>query len=246
MIDLHCHILPFVDDGADNAAVACAMAEYTLLSGVGTIVATPHCNLRGARGNYRSEASANGLAMFRALLRQHRIPLRVLPGAEVFAHMTGFPELLRDKRLPTLNNSRYLLTEFNFTSSGETMTHLLELISAQGYVPVVAHPERYAAVQEDHDLAAYWFSRGYLLQLNKGSILKRLGKEAYHTALFLLRSGLVDVIASDGHDMELRTPGFRSLLPTLNTLCPLKYCQILLQSNPEKIIRDLPVRHKVR
>ena len=114
MIDLHCHILPFVDDGAENASVACAMAEHALRCGVDTVVATPHCNLHGARGNYRGDEYSRSLAMFRALLRQHHIPLRVLPGAENFCHRNGFAGLLREKRFLTLNGSRYFLAEFNF------------------------------------------------------------------------------------------------------------------------------------
>ena len=99
MIDLHCHIIPWVDDGAESAQAACRMAELSLRNGVDTIVATPHCNLKGSRPNYRGRTYTEVFSMFRALLIQHEIPLRVLPGSEVFAHQSNLCELLEEKRV---------------------------------------------------------------------------------------------------------------------------------------------------
>lgn len=238
MIDLHCHIIPWIDDGADNASVACEMAAHALDSGVKTIVATPHCNLMGARPNYRGRTYNECIGMFRALLKQHHIPLEILPGAELFAHHSNLRRILAEHRVMTLNDSRYLLTEFNFNASGEDMTDALELISRRSLVPVVAHPERYTAVQHDPSLAARWFRRGYIIQVNKGSILGRLGEGAHGAGVHLLRSGLVHVIASDAHDVYYRPTGFQSLLPVLRRLCPQDYIDILLNENPQLIIED--------
>ncbi len=238
MIDLHCHIIPWVDDGAENAEIACAMAEHSLRCGVDTVVATPHCNLRGARPNLRGRSYNECLAMFRALLRQHGIPLKVLPGAEVFAHPANLRELIDRRRVVTLNRSRYLLVEFNFSADGETITTLLDTVARRGLIPVVAHPERYEAVQDSPDLAAQWFAKGYLLQLNKGSLLGRLGEGARQAGLHLLRCGLADVIASDAHDIYYRPSGFQSLIPFLKRLCPEEYIDLLLNVNPRRIISD--------
>lgn len=241
MIDLHCHILPFADDGAEDAAVACAMAKHCLRSGVDVVVATPHCNLFGARDNFAGRSYEKCLGMFRALLRQHRIPLTVLPGAELFAHSSNLAQLLDGKKVVTLNRSRYLLTEFNFRSHPDAISTALERITRRGYVPVIAHPERYAAVQEDPQLVARWFSRGYVIQLNKGSLLGRLGRSAQLCSTNLLRSGLAHVIASDAHNMDSRPTGFLSLMPVLKQLCPSDYIELLLHVNPAHIISDEPI-----
>lgn len=238
MIDLHCHIIPWIDDGAENARVACEMAAHAVRSGVDTIVCTPHCNLRGARPNYRGRDYDVCFAMFRALLKQHGIPLRVLPGCELFAHHSNLRQVLDENRVMTLNHSRYLLVEFNFSDPGERMTDALDLIARRGLIPVVAHPERYDCVQHEPKLAVGWFVKGYIIQLNKGSILGRLGERAYHAGTHLLASGIAHVIASDAHDPKYRPTGFQSLLPVLAQLCPPEYIRLLLETNPDRIIHD--------
>lgn len=238
MIDLHCHIIPWIDDGADNAAVACEMARHALHSGVKTIIATPHSNLAGARLNYRGRSYNECIAMFRALLRQHGIPVEILPGSELFAHSSNLRRILEERRVVTLNHSRYLLTEFNFTAPSSEMTDALDLIMRRALVPVVAHPERYAAVQQDPSLVAQWFRRGCVIQLNKGSLLGRLGERAYDAGNHLLRSGLAHVIASDAHDTHYRPTGFQSLLPVLRRMCPQEYIELLLNVNPKLIMED--------
>lgn len=243
MIDLHCHIIPWVDDGADNAEVACLMAEHAVRSGVKTIVATPHSNLGGACRNFRGIDYDRRFALFRALLRQHRIPLEVLPGAEVFIDGMDAVRRIDAHELVTLNHSRYLLVEFDFSAPAASICSALDAIAARGLVPVVAHPERYAAVRRKPMLVARWFEKGYIIQVNKGSLLGRLGAGAERTAFELLRRGLIHVIASDAHDTYYRPTGFRSLLPLLDRFCEPEYARILLQINPERIIHDKSIYH---
>lgn len=242
MIDLHCHIIPMVDDGARSAETACRMALHAYRSGVDTIVATPHANLDPERPNLRGQRYDEFFSLFCALLRQHGIPLRILPGSELFAHPSNLERLLRDRRVVTLNRSRYLLTEFRFHARGSEITAALDRIAHYGYVPVVAHPERYAAVQNDARLAAQWFSKGYILQLNKGSLLGRLGEAAERSSHELLSMGLAHVIASDAHDTQYRPTGFVSLLPFLERRCAPEYIELLLETNPQRIIADEPIR----
>ncbi len=241
MVDLHCHIIPWVDDGAENAETACRMAQIALRNGVDTIVATPHCNLLGARPNQRGRKYAECFSLFRALLRQRDIPLTVLPGAEVFAHSSNLRTLLDEERVVTLNHSRYILLEFNFHSPASNINTLLEASARRGYVPVIAHPERYHAVQSSPGIALQWCEKGYIIQLNKSSLLARLGESACDTAQYLLRAQAAHVIASDAHDVRSRSPGFQSVLPLLGELCTQDYIRDLLEENPRRIISDLKV-----
>ena len=239
MIDLHCHIIPYIDDGAKSIEVACAMAKHACDSGVKTIVATPHCNLRNTRSNYRDRDYVTVFSTFRAVLKQKKIPIKLLPGAEVFAHEDNIRELIEERKLVTLNNSRYLLVEFPFHGSAREINRTLEAIARRGLVPVIAHPERYDVVQEHPDLVAYWFSQGFVIQLNKGSLLGRLGHGAKHASMQLLSRGLAHVVASDAHDMKHRPPGFFSLQNELR-INP-HYLNILLRENPTHIINDEPL-----
>jgi len=241
MIDLHCHIMPWVDDGAKDATTALRMLEHAWRTGVKTIVATPHSNLKGALENYSGVDFNKRFALFQALVRQSGIPIKILPGAEIFAHESNLNSLLRENRLVTINHSRYLLVEFKFHASAKSIEYCLDTISSNGYTPVIAHPERYVAVQTAPALAARWFSKGYIIQLNKGSLLERLGVAAYQAALHILSIGVAHVIASDAHDMQRRPTGFKSLLPVLERTCPPDYIQLLLTDNPQKIIDDVPI-----
>lgn len=241
MVDLHCHILPHIDDGAPSTEAACNMAKRALHSGVDTIVATPHCNLPGFRANYRDADYAHHFRRLRTLLLERDIPIQLLPGAEVFADPSNICRLIEQERLLTLNGSRYLLVEFDFSTPAAVLCRTLEEIALHGLIPVIAHPERYDAVQRDPHLASLWFSQGFIIQINKGSILGLLGRHSRHTAQYLLEYGLAHVIASDAHDTVHRTSGFRTLIDTLGGYCSAEYIKLLLDANPRHIILDEPV-----
>lgn len=238
MIDLHCHIIPWADDGAKDAHTACGMARHALKNGVEVIVATPHCNLRGMQNNFRGQDYEYRLGMFRSLLRQHHIPLELLPGAELFAHPSNLRQILDERRAVTLNRSRYLLVEFDFGSPGSDISDALDLIARKNLIPVVAHPERYRAVQDEPTLPRRWSRQGYVLQINKGSILGQLGEGSRDAAMQMLHAQIAHVIASDAHDTHYRTTGFLSLLPVLEKVCPSDYISLLLRDNPESILLD--------
>lgn len=206
-------------------------------SGVRTIVATPHCNTRDERKNYRSAALSGAFLDLQAELDRWEIPIRILPGAEVLVR-GDFGRLLEEARFPTLNHSRYLLVEFYFDEDPGLMNRELKRIERAGLVPVVAHPERYFAVQDNPSLAEAWADRGWVLQLNKGSILGDLGEGAYDAAALLLRRGLASVIASDAHDFRRRTPHMGSLLEALHFRFPEIEPERLLVENPRRIVNN--------
>lgn len=175
MVDIHCHILPGVDDGSPSMEDSLQMARMAADSGVTDIIATPHCNLPGdGPKNYRSASLRTGFSRLRQALEQEGIPLGIHPGAEVFC-TPELPELLDRRQLQTLGGGRYLLVEFYFDESAEFMEQCFHQIRTRGLTPVAAHPERYDAVQRDPYIIRRWFEGGVVIQLNKGSILGRLG-----------------------------------------------------------------------
>lgn len=237
MIDLHCHILPGVDDGATSMDDACRMARLAAESGVSAIVATPHCNLPNHPANYRSTALSEQLQLLQQTISAQNIPITVLSGAEVFAR-DNLSELLQAHMLPTINRSRYLLIEFFFGEPASVLSAALQTVRQAGLVPIVAHPERYDAVQEDPGLAVQWFREGYIIQLNKGSLLGKLGKNAARCGIWLLNHGFAHVIASDAHSPMHRTPYMTELTHLLSDHYPEEYIRLLLQDNPQRIIEN--------
>ena len=125
---------------------ACDMAAMALENGTDVIVATPHCNSPRGGDNFRSPRVDELLLRLRERLDYYGLPVQLLPGAEIQLKGDMTPLLRRD-RVYTLNGSRYLLVEFFFDERAEEMSRQLQGVFRAGFVPVVAHPERYGAVQ---------------------------------------------------------------------------------------------------
>ena len=237
MIDMHCHILPGVDDGSKNMETSIGMAEDALRSGVTEIIATPHFNCDADDIGAELDRFERAYDRLTAALKEKNYPLLLHDGAEILCSPTT-PELLRQGLLPTLAGSRYLLVEFMFDETPDFMDETLGAIAAEGAVPIVAHPERYDAVMNYPDLPLRWFHMGYLLQLNKGSVLGNFGPDVRMTAERLLGAGLAHTVASDAHGVKARTARLDRLRQILSENLDPAYVNILLRDNPSRIILD--------
>lgn len=236
MIDIHCHILPMIDDGASDLAESVALARLAVSSGVTGIIATPH--LQGDRQGL--ELIPKLLSRYESLnkiLARQKIPLTLYHGAEILC-TPDTVSIARQKLFPTLGDSNYLLTEFFFNESAEFMSDTLSALADCGYRPVIAHPERYGAVKQFPELIEDWFFRGLVIQLNKGSLLGTFGSEVQETAQWILRSGLAHTIASDAHSIHHRTTDMMGLREYLQEICPPRYVQVLLKENPTRIVTN--------
>ena len=237
MTDIHCHILPGIDDGARSLSEALEMVRLAVRSGVTDLVATPHFP-----GDSRATALfpkiLGRLQLLQQAVQRENLPIRLYPGAEVLCTPETL-ELARKKLLPTLGNTQYVLTEFYFDEPFEVMDDILTGITAWGYIPVIAHPERYEAICFDPRGIEDWFRRGWIIQVNKGSILGAFGYREQQTAQWLLGAGLVHIIASDAHSSFRRTPDMSPLLQALEELVPEEYTRILTIENPSRLIRGL-------
>ena len=235
MVDIHCHILPEVDDGAWDLETAMEMARMAVHGGTNRIIATPH--FQGVPESL--EQIPYILHQYRKLqsaIQREKLELELLPGAEILC-VPQTLELARMGQLPTLGNSKYVLTEFYFDASWEFMDATLEELRVLGYQPIVAHPERYSAIQHDPHRARSWFERGIVLQVNKGSVLGAFGPRVRETAHWMLQRVLAHLVASDAHGIHRRTTDMTLLRQTIAELCPQQYAQILLIQNPRRLVR---------
>ncbi len=240
MIDIHCHILPGIDDGSENMSVSLEMAYDAAASGVDIIVATPHCNLPfSEEKNYVSLKLRDSFLEFREAVKKENLPLTVLSGAEVFA-TPDLPQLLDKHKLLTLAGSRYLLVEFYFNENPAFMEQTFTAITERGLIPVIAHPERYEAVQHAPGLTDDWFGKGYILQLNKGSILGKLGRPAEKASLWMLDHGLVHAVASDAHGQFQRRTDMAVIKDFLSQEFSPECADLLLNVNPRRLLEDKP------
>ena len=235
MVDIHCHILPGVDDGAETMQEALEMARIAVDCGVTDLAVTPH--FRGdALEVQRMEALNSRFRELETALRQAEIPLMLHLGAEILCTWDT-PDLAQAGLLPTMGDTLYVLCEFRFDAPYSYMDEILGDIQEAGYWPVVAHPERYGCIQQEPRRVQRWFRKGYVIQLNKGSILGSFGLRPMETAMQLLDWGTVHVIASDAHSSDRRSTDMRYLLGWLMERYPRGYIRLLLTDNPGRLLR---------
>lgn len=196
LVDLHCHPLPELDDGPPTVLEALDMASVASLSGIGTVVATPH--LRPDHPRVRVEKIAERCARFAALLRERQIDLKVVPGAEVsltWAVRASDREL---KLASIAQHGTTLLIETPDDVSASLGAVLYE-IRSRGYQIVLAHPERavyfHSRRQELEDL----FERGVLLQVTASALLGPASSPSSRFGREIVGAGLVHIISSDAH-----------------------------------------------
>lgn len=243
MIDIHSHILPGVDDGAYEMEESVDMVTMAAESGVKYIVATPHCNIPGLYDNYVDDEFLEHFYDLKRVVKAMDIPIQVLGGMEVFA-TPELPRLLQDKRVLTLNGTRYFLVEFAFDEEPDFCDEILEKTVRLGYIPVIAHPERYYFVQDRPQLVEKWYRRGYGIQVNKGSILGRFGRSVMYTVDQLLQHKVVTCVGSDAHSSYKRTPHMAEAAAYLTETYGEEYTNLLMTENPYRILTGKSLMHQ--
>lgn len=237
MIDIHCHILPGIDDGAGDIYDTLEMASMAQSSGVKAIIATPHCNVPGEPGNYYNSHFRDVLQKARDAIERECIPLKLMAGMEVFVTY-DLPDLIAEGKILTLNHSDYLLMEFGFEEDPEFVDIMVDRIKEMNIRPVIAHPERYDFIKNNVDFARRLVRKGCVLQANKGSFLGRYGHSAEKVAYTLAEDKLISVVASDAHSPVTRTPNMVRSREALRNICDIKK---IFEENPRKICVNQPL-----
>lgn len=203
MIDLHCHILPGIDDGAKTVEISLEMARIAASDGITTTACTPHI-LPGVYNN-TGPAIREAIAKLQGILDEAGISIQLVTGADV--HVA--PDLvtrLREGQALTLNNSRYLLVEPpHHVLPPKLETHFFSLLTA-GYVPILTHPERLSWIDGHYDLVKRLVHNGNLIQITAGSLLGRFGRRPRYWAERMLDEGLCHILATDAHNCDTRLP----------------------------------------
>lgn len=235
MIDIHCHILPNVDDGSQSIEMSLEMISAAYDSGVRSMIATPHC-YNGLYDNYAgNELQLNWDDLHHAV-REAGIPMHLYQGMEIMAR-DDLPELLQKGKVWTLNGTLYFLVEFSFNENPSWCKSILEACIDAGYKPVVAHPARYYFIQDNPSSVFDWYTMGCGIQLNKDSLLGKNGRQAFEVANSLLRHHLVSCVASDAHHTRVRTTDLDEIREYLIKQYGEEYAYMLLEENPDRILR---------
>ena len=235
MIDLHIHILPGVDDGAQSYDDSIEMAELAMQSGVTTIVATPHANQKGRFENFYTPEFARRYEKLEEMLRSNGLALQVLEGQEIMAS-DDMSEKIQDGRLISLNYTQYYLLEFPFDANPSWIADRLTDVIVLGKTPLIAHVERYYCVQYDPSYVYDWIELGCVTQMNKGSVFGKFGRAVQDVCEILLNYELIHCIASDAHSPVQRTPWLREIHRFLTEKFDEEYAYRLLEGNPYRLL----------
>jgi protein-tyrosine phosphatase len=236
MVDIHCHILPDVDDGPDCWEVTAEMCRIAAEDGITHIVATPHCNdeFLYDRDRYAEMLgelydTADGKLGFSLGCDFHFSPDNVRDG---LAHPGRY----------TIGESQYLLVEFDDYSIPPSVKGDLFSLSSNGIVPIITHPERNPVLLRKPEMVLEMVEQGSLVQVTANAITGFWGKPSQKMAEWLLKREAVHVVASDAHDPEHRRPVLSEAQKVIANLAGSEIADALVTHNPAAIVngKSLP------
>lgn len=236
IIDLHCHFLHGIDDGASNLEEALALARAAVADGITASAMTPHIH----HGRYPNQKSviAVHVQAFQQALDEHGIPLRVYPGAELRASDEAF-EQLQAHEVPFLGEHKglkILLLEFPHQGLPAWGLGFVYRLLAQGIRPLIAHPERNKHVMAQVDRIQPYLAAGCWLQVTGGSLLGQFGKASEKAAWALMEQDAVAVVASDAHNLSSRPPHLAEARKAVQAEYGAKRADRLFSATPAAIL----------
>jgi len=244
MIDLHCHILPGVDDGARSFAEAVAMCRLAADDGCEAMVATPHQR----RGEWWNADRGQLAALADQLQTQVGPGFRVHLGGEIHVDSEVLDEI---EKLPAgggvlpLAGSRYLLIEFAVAGTETEAVDLIHELAVAGWRPIVAHPEFIPWLAPDRELVARLVALGALTQVTAMSVTGDFGRRPQSDTWALLDAGLVHFLASDSHDTRRRPPGLRRAYDLIAGRWGEQTARRLAADNPRAVVENRPLPEAV-
>jgi protein-tyrosine phosphatase len=237
MIDLHCHILPGLDDGAVDMAESVEMARIARDEGVRTIVATPHVFRDGSDPKVLTLMVRKREELAQALAKE-KIDLEVVSGAEVYFSHEFLDEVRKKRKRLVVNGSAYLFVEFPADHIYAGARNIFFDLLNEGLIPIIAHPERNGGFQKEPALLYELVRMGALAQANSRSFLGGYGTRVRETAVSFLKLNLVQLIASDGHSPRTRSPRMRAAVAEVAKMVGEKAALAMVTANPEAVIKD--------
>lgn len=206
MIDLHCHLLPGIDDGAESIDQALAMARLAVANGITHALMTPH--IQPGRYDNAMDVIAGKVKQFQVILDEAGVPLRIGVGSEVRVSIESL-QMIVDGQVPylgELDGFHVLLLEFPHGQIIPGTEKLVAKLLDRKIRPMIAHPERNKDVIRKLEKIRPFVEAGCMLQVTAGSVAGNFGEPARQTAMAMLENGWVDILASDAHDLIHRPP----------------------------------------
>lgn len=243
MIDIHSHVIPGIDDGSKDIDMTIEMLKCAGKNGTDKIIATPHYAL--GYGEATIDEVKKYVEDINEILLKQDIDIKVYAGQEVYFSENIVNDYIENK-IGTLNDSRYMLIEFDMINFEKNMFDMLYELQLRDIVPIIAHPERYRYFINEPTKVNKLIDEGYLFQLNAGSIYGKFGSKVKKTAEIFSKNKIYSFIGSDAHNITSRTTDMTKALEIIekNYISEINHNSEKIISNEEIVFRGRKITKK--
>jgi protein-tyrosine phosphatase len=241
VIDIHCHLLPEVDDGPKSWDVAVEMCRMAAADGITHAVATPHANDRYA---YDRAYLSGLLGQLRDQLREKLDPTRQFQlslGCDFHLSFENLERVLEQPHSYTIGETNYLLIELSNFSVPTRLEDCFTRLGDRGLTPILTHPERNPILQQTPQRVLEWAEQGCLMQVTASALTGFWGERPEIVARWLLDRSAVHVLASDAHDTKRRIPNLSAARALAEKIVGAEYAEALVEGNPGAIVKGMPI-----
>ena len=236
MIDMHCHFVFNVDDGAKNINESIEILKKASENGFSGVIATPHF-IEGDKYSIIKSDIDKRLDDIRKKLSENNINIEIYPGNEIYA-TPNIIELINSNKISFLNDSTYILIELPLDEPVSYLDTFIFNILSLDKIPIIAHPERYSFVKKNPDILYELSEKGVLFQLNIGSIFGYYGNTAKKTSKYLLKRNIYNFIGSDTHSSKHAYIKYNKALKYIKKVVGKNNFETLINVNPQKVVKN--------
>ncbi|MGA2334575.1 MAG: CpsB/CapC family capsule biosynthesis tyrosine phosphatase [Terriglobales bacterium] len=237
MIDIHCHILPEVDDGPKSWDTAVEMCRMAAADGITHVVATPHANDRYA---YDREYLSELLGQLRERVGP-ALQLQFSLGCDFHLSFENLERVLAQPHTYTIGETNYLLIELSNFSVPTRLSECFTRLADRGLTPILTHPERNPILQQTPQRILEWAEQGCLMQVTASALTGLWGERPEIIARWLLDRSAVHILASDAHDTKRRIPNLSAARDVAEKIVGAEYAEALVEGNPGAIVNGMAI-----
>lgn len=233
MIDFHSHIIPEIDDGSRSIEETMLLLEEAEKAGFTKIISTSHYLEKHYEFNETSRKQF--LEMLKIGANNFKLDIELYLGSEIYTSY-DIVDLLKEHKASTINGTNYVLIELPMQSELPNLKNVIYELLGNGYIPVIAHPERYSYVKENPNWLLDYIELGVLFQANYGSIIGMYGKEAQKTVKLLLKHDMIHFLGSDVHRPKTIYTKMPEILQELQKVLERDKLKKLTKINPQLVL----------
>ncbi len=241
MIDVHSHVLPMIDDGSRSIEETVNILKEAHKNGFNGIICTPHY----LPGSYESVKESNQIIVdsLNTELSKSWYNFKLYLGNEIFL-TNEFADIMQTKKATSMNDSRYVLFELSLNDKPMNVLELIDQIIDYGFVPIMAHPERYSFAKDNPDILNSIISEGVLFQCNYGSLIGQYGRHAKILVEKLLKYDMVSFMGTDCHRQDTIYSKIDECISAMYKIIDAKKFKEITEENPMKLIKNEQLQFK--